>query len=183
MQPKLSAKQASEALQKMRKKLAGQKREFEQNALEPLEHLARIYPLLEDMARFVELYQRQRDLADRLASLKGKDQPDEPAVKARMRDLQAEQQELREALNKLLDDIGSHAEQLPEDPRLEKLRETATEFVNAVRASGAGETMGEADAALGEFSGTRGHESARKAADILEKFISRCQGEGSIGEL
>ena len=40
-----------------------------------LEHLAKVYPLLEDAERFVEHYQRQKDLAERLASLKGKEKP------------------------------------------------------------------------------------------------------------
>ena len=82
-------------LQKMAEKLAGAKKEFEKQAKNPMEHFAAAFPLLQDAARFVELYERQKDLAERLQSLKGKDKVDDPAIKARMRDLQTEQQQLR----------------------------------------------------------------------------------------
>src|SRR5207244_659663 len=107
-QPGLSARQAREAMQKLREKLGGQKQQLDREALEPLEHLAKVYPLLEDAARFADLYQQQRALAERLASLKGRDRGDDPALKARMRDLQNEQQELREGLAKLLEEIDNH---------------------------------------------------------------------------
>src|SRR4029078_3010343 len=97
----LKPRQMSEEIRKPREKRAGQKKELEENPTEPLEHLAKVYPLLEDSQKFVELYLRQKDLAERLASLKGKEKPDDPAVKARMRDLQAEQLELRHSLAKL----------------------------------------------------------------------------------
>ena len=43
----------------------------------------------------------QQDLAERLASLKGHDGEDNPALKARMRDLEQEQKQIRDALAKL----------------------------------------------------------------------------------
>ena len=128
----------------------------------------------------MNLYQRQKELAERLQSLKGKDQPTDPALKARMRDLEAEQKELRLTLARLLDDIEDHATRLPDDPKLEPLRREAVQFLKDVRPSGAAEAMADAEAGLGEFSGTRGYASARKAADILEKFVARCEAGGSL---
>jgi hypothetical protein len=167
-------------LKKLREKLAGQKKELQKNTQEPLEHLAKVFPLLEDAARFVELYQRQKELAERLASLKDSNRADDPVVKARMRDLQGEQTQLREALLRLLDDIADHIDQLPDDPQVDKLRETATKFVKDVRASGADDAMTDAETALADFQGTKAFDSATKAAEIMAKFISRCQGEGSM---
>ena len=43
-----------------------------------------ILPLLADQQRFVQLALWQRDLAERLASLKGKEGKDNPALKARI---------------------------------------------------------------------------------------------------
>ena len=70
-----------------------------------------------------------------------------------------------------LDDMQEHSEKLPEKPELEELRETAQKFVKDVRASGASEAMAAAEAALAEFAPTRGHEKAKEAADILDKFM------------
>src|SRR5262249_4970444 len=101
----LSAGEMAKALAKMGKQLAGQQEELNREAVEPLEYVAAVYRLLEDAARFTTLYQQQQDLAKRLESLKGRDRPDDPALKSRMRDLQAEQQQIRNALAQLLDDI------------------------------------------------------------------------------
>ncbi|MGQ9652379.1 MAG: hypothetical protein ACUVXJ_19990, partial [Phycisphaerae bacterium] len=158
--------------------LGGKKQEFEEQATEPIEHLAKIFPLLEDEARFLNLYAQQRDLAERLTSLKGRDNEDNPELKARMRDLEAEQQRLREDLRQLLDDIENHVAQLPDDQRLDEFRKTASMFAKDVRAGGAAEAMAEAEEGLAAFSGTRGHAGAQEAADILDRFINRCNGMG-----
>jgi hypothetical protein len=181
--PKITGSQAAEAMKKLGDQLAGDKQEFDQEAIEPLDHLAKIYPLLEDEARFIALYERQRDLAERLASLKGRDNQDDPKLKSRMRDLESEQLQLRNELNDLLADIENHVKNLPDDERLEDLRNSASEFAAAVRTSGASEEMANAEAGLAEFSGTRAHAGAVDAADILEKFLAKCSGGmGQEGE-
>jgi hypothetical protein len=38
--------------------------------------------------------------------------------------------------------------------------------------------MSDAELALAEFAGTRAHEKATEAADLLESFLSKCQGMG-----
>ena len=78
-----------------------------------------------------------------------------PAKKARMRDLEAEQKQIRTELARLLDDIEDHARRLPDEAQLRELRETAQSFATAVRASGATEAMTDAEAALAAFAGTR----------------------------
>jgi hypothetical protein len=174
--PGLTAEELAKALAEIRKRLAGQQEELNREAIEPLEYLAAVVRLLEDAARFTALYQQQQDLAKRMESLKGRDRPDDPALKSRMRDLQAEQQQIRNALAQLLDDIEDHATQLPDEQQLQELRQTALDFARDVRGSGAAEAMAEAESALADFAGTRGHEAAQNAAAILEKFIGRCKG-------
>jgi hypothetical protein len=176
----LTDKELAERLAKLAARLAARRQQFQAEALLPLEHLAKIYPLIEDQSRFVLLVLRQRDLADRLAAMKGQDGVDDPPLKARMRELEEEQRALREELNQLLDDIENHVAQLPDEEPFEKLRETALKFVAAVRGSGAAEAMSEAENALSEFAGTRAHEKASEAADILERFLSLC--EGMVGQ-
>jgi hypothetical protein len=170
----------ADALAKVSQKLGAGQAHFQEQVLAPLEHLAQIFPLIEDEARFVRIYQRQRDLADRLASLVGQDDVDDPKIKTRMRDLEGEQRELREGLDTLLDDIENHARLLPDDPRLADLRQTATEIARQVRQSGASEAMQLTESGLAEFSGTHAHAAAKQAADLLEKFISRTQGLGGM---
>jgi len=173
--------QARDKLGEAGKACKGSRERFAQEAIAPIDRLAEVFPLLEDQARFTALYGRQRDLAERLASLEGRDGEDNPRLRARMRDLEEQQRAVGRSLEELLDDIDNHVAALPEDSELDELRETAREFSKAVRASGADAAMTEAAAGLAEFSGTRGAEGSRTAADILEKFLSKCQGMGQKG--
>jgi len=182
---KLTGKQLAQSLDDLQRALTGDETEFDRDALAQIEQLESLYPLIEDAAKFAELVRQQKDLAERLASLKGRDGEDSPLLKGRMRDLEVQQQEIREALGQLLDDIETHVAKLPDDARYKELRDSVREFVSAVRASGAIEAMSEAEAGLSEFSGTRGYAGAQKAADILEKFLSKMQaiGKGAKGAL
>jgi hypothetical protein len=176
--PGLQSQQAAEELEKIAEMLAGAHDKYDENAQQPLEHLEKLFPLIEDEQRFAELHRRQQDLADRLSSLKGQENPDDPSVKLRMRDLESEQQALQDELEDLTADIEDHAAQLPEDPQLDRLRESAKAFADAVRQSGASQKMGDAQASLSEFAGPPAHQNAQDAADALKNLMSQCNGMG-----
>lgn len=180
---KLPAGDAAKTLADIRRQIGNQRGEYASEVAAPLEYLSAIYPLIEDQARFVELYQRQRDLAQRLETVKGLERAADPATKARMRDLETEEIKLREALSDLLMDIESHVTSLPDDPQLNQLRETAGRFVEAVRKSEARTAMREAEAGLAEFDGSKAHSGALRAADILEQFLGKCKGMGNQGRM
>ncbi len=169
----LSREDLEKLLDKLAKELGDGRGDLDKQALDPLDALDRIFPLIEDQSRFEELYRQQRDLAERLASLKGHDHQDNPAEKARMRDLENQQRRIRESLDQLLGDIEDHVQQLPDDKALDGLRESAKKFVEAVKNSGAADAMTEAESGLSEFSGTKGHAGAKKAADAMEKLLTK----------
>jgi uncharacterized coiled-coil DUF342 family protein len=174
----MSAAEAKKQLEAALKAIKKSRGQLDQNVMAPVQFVAAIVPLMKDSSRFIELYQHQRDLADRLSSFKDKERADDPAMKARMRDLEEEQRGLQKELESLLDDIEEHASRLPDDPSVKTLRETAQKFAADLRASGAGEAMSAAATALADYSGRTGHAEAKRAADILEKFIHRCNGMG-----
>jgi hypothetical protein len=203
--------QAERSLEKARDRLGARKAGFKQQAADPLEHLAKIYPLVEDEARFVELWRRQRDLAERMKSVMVASVGDDPAVKARVRDLQTEQRNLRQDLAELLGDIENHAAALPPDdkpapqdkpapdkpapgklapdkpadpgrPSMEELRKSAVEFVRAARQSGASEQMAEAEQKLEDFAAAPAGVKSREAADSLEALIAKSKSMGDQGE-
>lgn len=181
--PAVSNRQADQRMDELARRLAGKQQEYQEQTTEPLEKLAKVYPLIEDQSRFAELYERQRALAERMAALKGRDNEDDPALKTRMRDLETEQRQIREQLAELAEQIEQHTAQLPEDDeKVRQLRETAAAFVKDLQASGAAEAMAASEGGLSEFNGSRAHAGAQEAADILEKFLSRCQGMGEQGQ-
>jgi hypothetical protein len=180
-QPGVSVAVADKELARIREKLGGAKQDFDQQATDPIEHLAQIFPLKEDEARFIQLAEQQRDLAERMRLLQqsGGD-PNTPANRDRMRDLEDEQRQRREDLKKLLDDIDQHVAQLPaDDAKLDELRNTARQFASAVRTSGADEQMTGAEQALGERNAQTAHARSSEAADTLDKFLSHCQNMGN----
>jgi hypothetical protein len=177
--PGIGCVSALDTVRDLRKRIGKQRDDVQQNADAPLEHLAKIFPLMEDQARYLDIYQRQKDLADRLSSVQGMNGGDDPQLKARMRDLEDEQRQLDEDLRQLLDDIFDHVAQLPaDDKRLDPLRDTAKKFATAVGASPAAGQMQLAESALAEFTGSPAQSHARDAAETLEKFISHCNGMG-----
>ena len=146
-------------------------------AIDPLKKMQQIMPLVVAQQRFVQITQQQRDLAGRLQSLRDTKKKD-ALTQRRIADLESEQEQLRQQLDQLLNDIQMHAQDLPDDPELADLKRTAMEFSEAVRKSDAGQEMALAQKNLlaGEFSDAWAN--ADKAAEILESFLSRCEGEG-----
>ncbi len=179
-----TAGQAAAALAQAGAKLRGDREKYRQQTTEPLAHLEKVFPLLQDQAKFIQLAADQRDLAERLAAVKNEQSVSDPAVRARMRDLEEEQGRLNERLTQLIRDIESHVAVLPPAPEFDKLRSTAESFVRELGQSGAGEAMTEAKEALEQFSGAQAHSAATKAAEILESFIStgKCEGLGNDGK-
>jgi hypothetical protein len=178
----LANKDLEKKLKEMSKELDSRRGSYATDTMMPLELLEAVFPLLVDQQRFIVLVMRQEDLAQRMAALKGHDGEDDPALKTRMRDLEQEQRSIRTELDALLDDIDEHALRLPDKPELKKLRETAQKFVKDVRASGAAELHSDSEAALADFAGTRAFEKATAAAEVLKRFVKRCEGEGDMSQ-
>ncbi len=180
-QPSLGVAGALNEIQQLRKALGQQAKDFNQQTSQPLEYMARIYPLLEDQARFLDLHDRQKDLADRLKSLQAQNGADDPQLKARMRDLEDEQLHIRSDLRDLLEDVNEHAAALPDDKRLDDLRNTAKEFGSAVRSSPAAGQMQAVESSLEEFTGSPAAANAHDAEQTLDQFIAKCNSMGDQG--
>jgi hypothetical protein len=180
--PAMTGKRLDEELQRLARRLVADRGQYEELVTKPLEYFEAVLPLVLDQERFVMLAQWQQDLAERAAALKGRDGQDDPALKARMRELEEEQRQIREALGKFLESLREHIDKLPERPELTKLRQTARKFAADVSASGASEAMTAAETAFADFSPTRGYEKAKQAADILAKFIKHCNSMGQGGQ-
>ena len=172
---------SKEALEQMQQQLDAMKKEqgrHRKEAMEPMEHLARVLPLKQAESEFVQLVQRQRQLADRLQSLREASPDSNSETRARVRELEEEQHRVREQLADLLDRIEENANNLPDAPELEELKQTAQEFAKAVRSCGAQGEMANAEGALTDFDGKQGHSHADRAAELLEQLVGQCNGMG-----
>lgn len=180
---KPSAGEAARLMKEVQEKLAQERSKLQKEINDPLETLTETFALMEDQNRFLDLYYRQRDLAERLASLQDLESTADPATKGRMRELEEEQRRNQKDLESLLNDIQQHAELLPaDDPQFEQLAQSSREFVEAVLSSDAIPKMTDAGTGLADFSGKTAHRNAKQAADTLESFLSRCNGMGEQSE-
>lgn len=179
----LSCRGARDALEQARAALAGDRERLQREATEPVEHLARVLPLLQEQEHFIAIARAQRDLADRLAAVRDQGSVEDPRTRLRLRELEDEQRLLAAELGDLLDDVEAKASALPEDPMFEQLRRTALAFAKAVRQSPAQEQMRDARNAMAAFDGERAAGRSAAAADTLEEFISQCNGMGEEGTM
>ena len=171
----ISNEELKEKLKELREKLQGVREEFDKDVMQPLDDLAKLFPLMRLQAQFGQIALRQRNLADRLKSLEDEEEVDDPAAKRRMRDLAEEQGRLEDALDELLLDIEQEALSLPIGQEYVELRDSSIKFSGDVLASGVLEEQEEAELSLNELSGADGYRHALKAAEILESFIEESE--------
>ncbi|MEZ6138117.1 MAG: hypothetical protein R3C53_24805 [Pirellulaceae bacterium] len=160
-------------LQEMLKAAAGAQEELTEQAIQPMQQMQKMMPLIVAQQQFTQLTQQQRDLANRLNSLAEKEDLDDPATQRRVAELEAEQEQLRQSLEQLLDNIEAGAAELPDDPELQQLKQTALEFAEAVRSSAASDEMTAAQQHLLGTEFADAQQKAAAAADILESFLSQ----------
>ena len=178
----ITNEELKEKLKELREKLHGAREEFDEDVMEPLDEMAKLFPLMRLQGQFGQIVLRQRNLADRLKSLGDEEEVDDPAVKRRIRDLAEEQGRLEDALDELLLDIEQEALSLPIGEEYVKLRDSSIKFSGDVIASGALDEQEEAESSLNELSGADGYRHAVKAAEILESFIEDAEANQNEAE-
>ena len=171
----ITNEELNERLKELREKLQGVREEFDNDVMQPLDDLAKLFPLMQLQEQFGQITLRQRNLADRLKSLGDEEQVEDPVVKRRVRDLAEEQGRLEDALNELLLDIEEEALALPLGEEYVELRDSSIKFSGDVIASGALDEQEQAETSLNELSGADGFRHALKAAEILESFIEQAE--------
>lgn len=164
-----------EDLERIASEMNAAKNEVKENVNEPLERMKQTLPLMMAQRAFEELVQQQSDLAVRMDSLREASNPNDQAAQRRMKNLESQQQALREQLSDLLNRIEEEAEKLPPDPDLESLRSTAQEFAQAVKASDALSEMQNSQNELLANRSQSAAEAAAKAAEILKSFMQDSQ--------
>lgn len=139
----------------------------------PKELLARTQTLLADEMRFGLIYRRQLGLADRIERLADAASVIASAREERTASLHAGQQEIRRRIETLLDDIDRHRQALPDDARVDSLRDTAEVFTRQVRGSGVAPAMLQVEEALDLKRLREAGNLARQVAHILGEFVQQ----------
>lgn len=162
-----------EKLAQLSQQVKGQRDDIQEQAIDPLETMQATLPLMNDQDRVSQLAQQQRDLANRMDSLRKSNPTQDEQLTRRIAELEDQQQQLRQELQNLIDDIAAHADALPQQPELEKLRQTANQFAEALKESQASDSMRDAQQKLLEDqlgdAADRAAEAAQKLEDLLQE--------------
>lgn len=151
--------------------------ELTESAINPLQAMQKALPLMMDQHQFVQLADQQKDLAMRMKALQEAD-PNDPATQRRVAELEVEQEQLKQQLDQLIENIERHADELPPNPETDDLRNGAREFAQALRESNAIQEMFEAQSQLLEDKFSEAQAAAQRASEILESMLSQCDSVG-----
>jgi hypothetical protein len=168
-------------MQEMLNKIQSNRDEIQDQAIDPLAVMQATLPLMDDQERFEELAEKQRDLANRIASAQNEGTKDKEQLARRIAELESQQESLKRDLEDLLEDIEAHAEDLPREPDLDQLRDTARKFAEQLRAADASKPMADAQKRLLEDRLADATQQASEAAVRLEELMKDSK-ENNMGE-
>lgn len=142
-----------------------------------LDKLAQLDAMLAEAAEIIRIAEQQRDLADRLGSIRGNDALD-PAHVEQMQRMAEEQLQLAEDLDTALDNLLAAAESARED--LPKASASAEDLVKAIRLD-LNVRLDQTNAVLGArlVDAPDAHHHADIAATKLESLIAECKANAS----
>lgn len=176
--PGASAKAAEEA----KRQLQRLERRMEEQIQKALENLEKVYPLFNDVERFMALLDRQGQLV-----LKSREYEQKSTLsksdKARLEELQRQQGLIREELRQLQADFRTHADAAEKDfPRAAR---SARKIAEEIGRRQIVELMQEGQDHFRQWNGREAVEKSREPLAQLEAMVSQCRaGQGQMqGEL
>jgi len=175
------SKQEREELNSMRDKVQSDRKDIQEEAIDAIESLHQGMKLQLDEEQFESLAQRQREIAERMESLQAEN-TDDATTERRMAEMEAEQEELRQQLQDLIQSIQEHAEQLPNDEDNQNMRQSALDFANAMQESQAEPFMRGAQKSLLDSKFEQAAEQAGAAAEALEALMEQGNRMGQEAE-
>ena len=182
MQPSASQQALQQALEHQQAALdqLGQNEEqFQEEIQQANEDLAKVYKLMADVERFKQIYGAQQMVEREARTYKDETAPDFDE-RIRLKELAENQDEIRDALDQLKEDMRDHAQEIEQD--YPQVAQDARDIAGAIESLEIPGTMASASRSLSVPDAPKGHADAREALDALESLISFCeaaQGQGN----
>lgn len=176
--PALTAQQLDKTAgeqQEASKRLGETAEEYKQGVKDAADQVMRTAKLMEDVEKFKELYQRQKDVERQSRIYKDEANPgmDE---RVRMKELAQEQADIQQQLSRLASDMRAHAEEVKADsPRM---AEQAQDIADEIGKRKIPSNMQQAGDKLGEADGPGGHKPANQAFKDMEEMIEFVESQG-----
>ena len=149
---------------------------------QPAQQIASVVHLVSQADTFVKLAQAQAALAQMLARFAEKNGALTHLEQSEVQELTQQERRIGEGLHDLLGQLPQLAEQLPADPQFDPLREDVSHFLAAVTTAQIEDYLAGAVSTLSEPDTANGHQLAQRAAEEMDKLISRCNGFPQQGQ-
>lgn len=177
-----SLKQSVDAQQQALDALNQNSQAYQQGIEQASKELAQAMKLMGDIEQFKNLYQRQQNMERQARLYKEKTDPTMDD-RVRMKELAEEEGAIRQQVEKLGQDLRSHAEEVKAD--LPKVSADAQKIADELGQRQIAPKMQQSGDKLDQADGPGGHPPAADALAEMEKMISFCQssGEGAESEL
>lgn len=159
-------------------------KQMQQQIMKAIEHLEKILPLYMDLERFKELTDLQGQLVLKAREYQQKAATD-PIARQRMEEIASTQNQIRQELKQLQEDLRAHAEEA--QATFPKAAATARKIADEIGSRQIADRMQEGQDRFRQWDGPNGFRNAEAALRQMQAMIQQCnagQGQGGCeGEL
>ena len=178
--PGETAGAAAENQQLALKELGQGQQEYAEQVQKPVDELAKMYKLLEDVETFKAIHRAQLELERQARSYREVRNPSLDQH-VRLKELSQAQDEIRDAIIDLKTNLSDHAEEIEQE--LPNVGRDARGIVDGIDGRNIPTVMEQAMGSLSKGDGENGHASTAEAARLLDEMIERVQAaQGSTGQ-
>lgn len=155
--------------------LGASEREYRERIAQAGRDITRLFALYEDVETFKALLERQKAIERQARSLAEEKEPDFQQ-RVRLRELQADQEDVRRQIGELGASLARHAEAARDD--YPKMATDAEAIAAKISELGIEKTMGGAAGSFRVLDGSQGHAQALRAYEDMLSMVSLCQSGG-----
>ena len=149
----------------------------------PADQIAAVARVLAKADTFVKLAHQQATLAQLLRRFADQSGELSRVEQIEMQELAYQQRRIQEQLHAMLGSLPELLAALPEDEQFEPLLKDVNDFIDAVGEAKIEQDLTENASTLANLDGKSGHELALRAAEKMDKLISKCNGLPKEGKM
>ncbi len=153
-----------------------------ENVGEPARQIVEVVRLMRLSEEYITLTRQQGELAKLTRRFEDIEGELSRSQQMALRELASAQQRIRDRLNEWMVEVDEAADDLPDDPAFNSMRQQAQAFIQAVQELQIPETLTIANGAFADSDGPNAYNHALVAHELMDSLITRSQGmqgEGS----
>jgi len=150
------------------------------NVGEPARLIAQVVRILEMADLYAQLAVRQKELADLANRFKERQGALSRTEQMELQELAAQEEHVRDALKRMMEDLPELLDQLPREPQYDKLRASVGQFMGMVNNLAIQRDLDAAAELLAGLDGRAGYWRARQAAEKMEQLVKKCEAMGFV---